>query len=162
MVSTVTYEPVTGNSFKRLTCSPWPKLQSNLGAGVERTKLIQRWPNLAKNGSSIGISMGRHSGWRSSVLFNSIPSSVQHWMPIPLASMANIQCFIFKLQLPQICYILMRKTGVDVRSWSTNWPYCMTQVVSVSLGASTSKTTEIDTKRGLKWATRDRLFYEGQ
>lgn len=34
--------PLDGDASLELTCSPWPRLQSNLGAGVVRTKLMQR------------------------------------------------------------------------------------------------------------------------
>ena len=53
----------------------------------------------------------------------------------------------------------MRKTGVDVKSWSTNCPYNVTQLVSVSCGASMSITTEMDTKRGLQYVHTNKTIY---
>ena len=44
----------------------------------------------------------------------------------------------------------MRKTELKAKSCARNCPYCMTQVVSASLGEFLSKTTDIDTKRGLQ------------
>jgi hypothetical protein len=68
----------------QLTCSEAPKVQSDLRIGAERTKGIQRWPNLEKKESFSGISIGKHSGWISSFSIN-FPSGIQHGIVLPLA-----------------------------------------------------------------------------
>lgn len=80
---------------------------------------------------------------------NNFPSSVQHWMLIELSNDENVGLHqtIFR---PTENEILMRKNEVNAKSCARNCPYCITQVVSASLGVFLSKTTEIDTKRGLQ------------
>ena len=91
---------------------------------MDLTKFIQRCPCLLKKGSFSGISMGKHSGWRTSLLIGAPPSGVQHWIPVAFG-------------------LVSLKSGVWVMSWSTNCPHCITLWVSSSLGASTSGTTLI-------------------
>ena len=86
---------------------------------MDLTKFIHLWPCLLKKGSFSGISMGKHSGWRTSLLIGAPPSGVQHWIPVEFS-------------------LLSLKSGVWVMSWSTNCPHCITLWVSSSLGASTS------------------------
>ena len=49
---------------------------------MDLTKFMHLWPNCWKKGSFSGISMGKHSGWRTSLLMGPDPSSRQHWIPL--------------------------------------------------------------------------------
>ena len=93
---------------------------------MERTKFMHLWLLRRKKGSLVGISIGKHSGCRTSRLTGAEPSSLQHW-------------------IPEESSLLSLKRGVWVMSWSTNWPHCITLWVSRSLGASTSGMMLIET-----------------
>merc|ERR1711923_241604 len=103
---------------------------------MDRTKFIHRWPCFIKKGSFSGISMGKHSGWSTSLLMGAAPSGWQHWMPVALG-------------------LVRRNMGVCARSWSTNCPHCITLWVSSSLGASTSGIMLILTRRAEGRASPD-------
>ena len=65
-------------------CSPYPKLQLSWGAGMDRTKFMHLCPCFMKKGSFSGISIGKHSGWRTSLEMGPEPSGLQHWIPVAL------------------------------------------------------------------------------
>ena len=51
---------------------------------MDLTKFMHLCPCFMKKGSFSGISMGKHSGWRTSLEMGPEPSGLQHWMPVAL------------------------------------------------------------------------------
>ena len=70
-------------------CSPYPKLHSRFGAGMDLTKFMHLCPCSLKNGSLAGISIGKHSGWSTSLLMGALPSSLQQVIPESFAEIGE-------------------------------------------------------------------------